>query len=81
MRRPWPTGGCPPPPKKIPISRMEGDTGKCGGGGSLTPVRSGGDGPVGPSCRRFCTRTDVSLGEVICTYLVKVLALLGRYAA
>jgi hypothetical protein len=56
-------------PKKILISRMEGDIGKCGGGGSVTPVGVGGDESVGLPCHRFCTRTDVSRSGIIFTYL------------
>ena len=57
-------------PKKIPISRMEGDIGMCGGGGSVTPVGDGGVESVGLSCCRFCTGTEVLLAGIICTYFV-----------
>ena len=46
----------PPTPPKIPISRMEGDIGKRGGGGSVTPVRGGGNEPVGPSVQELMSR-------------------------
>jgi hypothetical protein len=49
---------------------MEREIGKCGGGGSVTPVGGGGDESVGNFCCHFCTETEVSLAGIICACLV-----------